>query len=667
MHEAIISTIMSPKIIRFCLIFSASLFLGSASLCADVTLKVTAENPSELEERKVTVQSYLPAGLRPEDVVDAAGFQVIFDDAERRYYIRREVVLKPKEKTEYVIQVRDIWQIDPGQLTGLQTQSKTLVSKLQGTEYAALSRNLGEMVAQDAKKILDLQLQGMEESVTRHIEIFNVNQERFNRIRSDVGVLENLLLSLGGSIDRLMGDSIVAAKTLDELEKDMQGRFDPEKDSFAKMDAKGAPAETKTRTLKIEVSNPSKSENRSIPVLYFLPSGMDKQDVVDAKELTVRYDFEKNLYYLYHEGVPLDPGQTKVFEVIIREKPLFSASRLAAVKLRSDLIAENLGDTAASQELQTSLTAFQQRFSELISAQKEASKSIEGFQQKAIFDQAVEELETMAKGMEQTIMRFQSQGGWKPLPDTKIKDISEQLGVDPATLRKIENMLVTGKRGTGTGADIHGVRILAGTVFKGKAPSTATTWKIIYIILGFVGLASIFFVFSIVQESIAPAFDILTGLPGKKDFLKKLKQYSRQDLAVQGQCAVLMMRLRNFKSIIERYGYVSSDRVLKETGHILRSMGRSEDVVARYENDAFGMILPGMDRGRAEQVAGEIIKTAADHPLKTEKGENLEIEMKYGVSVFPQDGMDGRGLIAKAFQAADGKIPSDPEADSSHA
>jgi diguanylate cyclase (GGDEF)-like protein len=238
--------------------------------------------------------------------------------------------------------------------------------------------------------------------------------------------------------------------------------------------------------------------------------------------------------------------------------------------------------------------------------------------------------------------------------------------VDPATLKKIEKMLVEGKKGTGTGADIRGIRILAGTVFQGKAPSTATTWTIIYFILGFVGVASVFFIFSIFRESNAPAFDALTGLLGKKDFLRKLKQYCRHDPAAQDPCAVLMISFQNFGNVLERYGYLLGDRALKEMGYLLRKTGRVKDVVARYENNVFGIILPGMDQDAAMQVASELRKAGADL-LRNEKGEAVALEISCGISVFPKDGANSDLLVKKALDAAThGSLP-ERSGDSSHA
>jgi len=56
-----------------------SLVFGLASADASVTLKVSASNPSEFQEQTLTVKSYLPKGIRPENVLNAGGLEIGYD------------------------------------------------------------------------------------------------------------------------------------------------------------------------------------------------------------------------------------------------------------------------------------------------------------------------------------------------------------------------------------------------------------------------------------------------------------------------------------------------------------------------------------------------------------------------------------------------------------
>ena len=56
-----------------------SLVFGATSADASVTLNVSASNPSAFQEQTLTVKSYSPKGIRPENVLDAGGLEIGYD------------------------------------------------------------------------------------------------------------------------------------------------------------------------------------------------------------------------------------------------------------------------------------------------------------------------------------------------------------------------------------------------------------------------------------------------------------------------------------------------------------------------------------------------------------------------------------------------------------
>ena len=69
-------------------------------------------------------------------------------------------------------------------------------------------------------------------------------------------------------------------------------------------------------------------------------------------------------------------------------------------------------------------------------------------------------------------------------------------GVTIAKAERLKGGGLEPKRQTG----YEGVRLIAESIFRGRAPTVATTWKIIFIILGFIGIvAAAFFALWYVQ------------------------------------------------------------------------------------------------------------------------------------------------------------------------
>lgn len=80
----------------------------------------------------------------------------------------------------------------------------------------------------------------------------------------------------------------------------------------------GAPGHAATITLKIRAINPSLSDKQSVEVRQPLPKMVKPDDVVSAGELDVVYDVASKSYFV-QKKVEIDPGQTRTFEVVIKD------------------------------------------------------------------------------------------------------------------------------------------------------------------------------------------------------------------------------------------------------------------------------------------------------------------------------------------------------------
>lgn len=86
--------------------------------------------------------------------------------------------------------------------------------------------------------------------------------------------------------------------------------------------------------------------------------------------------------------------------------------------------------------------------------------------------------------------------------------------------------------------------------------------------------------------------DALTGLPNRNyfiDTLRELLDKSRESSVCN--FAVLIIDLRNFKTINDSLGHTLGDQLIKNVAKRLAHMVRSEDMAARFSGDKFGVIL----------------------------------------------------------------------------
>lgn len=149
--------------------------------------------------------------------------------------------------------------------------------------------------------------------------------------------------------------------------------------------------------------------------------------------------------------------------------------------------------------------------------------------------------------------------------------------------------------------------------------------------------------------------DPLTGLYNRKYLKEFLQREIRRAERQKGQIFCMMMDVDHFKRINDDLGHLDGDRVLQETGGILRDLLRGYDFAARYGGDEFTIVLPQrMEEKAALEVAERIRRTIAGHVFGLRKGKKggTQFTVSIGLATFPSPGIDTEeSLIAAADDA----------------
>ncbi|WP_159015881.1 EAL domain-containing protein [Cognatiluteimonas profundi] len=141
--------------------------------------------------------------------------------------------------------------------------------------------------------------------------------------------------------------------------------------------------------------------------------------------------------------------------------------------------------------------------------------------------------------------------------------------------------------------------------------------------------------------------DALTGLPNRLLFQDRLGQAVVQAGRERQQVAVLYMDLDRFKHINDTLGHSSGDALLCQVATRLQGCVRKTDTLARLGGDEFTVVLTGLrDAQDAMQVAEKLIETMRD-PFHVE-GRELFTSISLGISMYPDDGLDGETLMVNA-------------------
>ena len=146
----------------------------------------------------------------------------------------------------------------------------------------------------------------------------------------------------------------------------------------------------------------------------------------------------------------------------------------------------------------------------------------------------------------------------------------------------------------------------------------------------------------------AASTDPLTGLSNRAHVLDGLEEAASQAHSLQHSLAVLMLDVDRFKSVNDRYGHRTGDRVLRAVAGLMREVVPPEALLGRYGGEEFLLVLPGHDLESARRVA-ERLRAAVEQAKETDLP---QVTISIGVSVrLHGNELDPDHLVEEADQA----------------
>lgn len=130
--------------------------------------------------------------------------------------------------------------------------------------------------------------------------------------------------------------------------------------------------------------------------------------------------------------------------------------------------------------------------------------------------------------------------------------------------------------------------------------------------------------------------DSLTGCLNRRAFFEKAEFLFLTATQNNTELSCIMVDIDHFKSINDRYGHATGDKVIRLVTGELRSNARPDDLVGRYGGEEFCIMLPGVDRVSAAAIAERLrirVKGASQGRFTA----SVRITASFGVAAVTDD------------------------------
>ena len=144
--------------------------------------------------------------------------------------------------------------------------------------------------------------------------------------------------------------------------------------------------------------------------------------------------------------------------------------------------------------------------------------------------------------------------------------------------------------------------------------------------------------------------DELTSLPNRLAFFEELENSFLRQTRFLEQFAVLYLDLNDFKTVNDRRGHATGDKLLVEVGRRLRASVREVDLVARLGGDEFAVVVANAPDAVIPTALAARIVSSLDRPFAIE-GRNVYTGACVGIALAPKDGDNPELLLKSADEA----------------
>lgn len=144
--------------------------------------------------------------------------------------------------------------------------------------------------------------------------------------------------------------------------------------------------------------------------------------------------------------------------------------------------------------------------------------------------------------------------------------------------------------------------------------------------------------------------DILTDLPNRRLFMKRLSNLILKANRLSHQFAVLYIDIDNFKTINDSWGHEVGDIILTKFAKRLMQTFYNHDFISRVTGDQFAVVIENVKNLPTLDKMIRTFLAELESPIKF-KNQEFHVTCSIGIAIFPRDGRSEEDLLINADTA----------------
>lgn len=142
-----------------------------------------------------------------------------------------------------------------------------------------------------------------------------------------------------------------------------------------------------------------------------------------------------------------------------------------------------------------------------------------------------------------------------------------------------------------------------------------------------------------------PGHDPVTGVPGVGLFYERLEKTVEMAIADGGGFNLMSVGVRDYKMVVNTYGFDVADDIMKQIAERLESVTRQVDSTARVSESEFIVIVMGREVDSSYISLVQSVESAMMEPFSLGL-DGVELSVDVGMSRYPDDSTDMDILVA---------------------